>query len=185
MAKSSKSPAKMVATSLKKKVETRSMKRKSMKKLAMKTSKNMKSMKTPKSMKTVMKSAMKSQQKKPLKKPAAAKKKPAQAQLDLQRFNRSLEAPRLTLKDLMAVELEPEDSGELSQNDINVLKIWSLRAVRAEAADLYMQLRPALDTGLKGFRQFADSLLRTRLHNGEYDVLLAQYDDMSVQPRDD
>lgn len=178
MAKSSKSPAKMATE---KKVVTRPMKRKSMKKFAMKTPKNTKSMKTPKNMKSMKKLAMKTA----LKKPASAKKKPAQAKLDMQRFNRSLEVPRLTLKDLMAVELEPEDSGELSQDDINALKIWSLRAVRTEVAELYMRLRPALDTGLRGFRQFADSLLRTRLENGEYDDLLARYDSACLQPRDD
>ena len=121
-----------------------------------------------------------------LKKPSLKKPASSKAPKDSEKSEEDREeVAQLTLKDFMEQELNEELLNPNVQEDVDLLKVWSLRAVRVEVAELYMQARAREHRTLDGFCDFMEALLRTRLRNGEFRRLLREYNLYSMQQPDD
>ena len=109
---------------------------------------------------------------------AAALKRPSSSK-------RSWNAPpSMTLPQLMRSEINVVPGNrfaheDMSEEDINILKLWSILAVRREICELYLE-GPWAAFGLAGFHDFKVRLLRNRLREGEYTDLLARYNAVSM-----
>lgn len=125
-----------------------------------------------------------------LKKPAAAAPKPkpkakpkAKASMRkpaaLRRQNAFVESPTAT-RPKAAVKVEDLIKTELhetvhSPEDMNLYRIWNVRAVRTELAAYYLE-SPWGYQGLDGWYVFMINVLRERYRDGQYDHLLQRLD---------